>query len=105
MSIHSTTASVRTEHGGRYLQQLCKHWSHNLTVEFTPRHGTVVFPKDARGADYPGDAVATFNASDTALDVRIDGSAAAQVEGLKDVVARHLDRFAFREAPLAFDWR
>ncbi|HEX7694289.1 MAG TPA: DUF2218 domain-containing protein, partial [Sphingomonas sp.] len=25
-------------------------------------------------------------------------------EGLKGAVARHLDRFAFREAPLAFDW-
>jgi len=36
--------------------------------------------------------------------VRIDGSSEAQVSALKDVVARHLDRFAFREAPLAFDW-
>jgi hypothetical protein len=23
---------------------------------------------------------------------------------MKDVVAKHLDRFAFREAPLTFDW-
>lgn len=104
MSKHSTSASVPTKLGSRYLQQLCKHWSHNLTVEFTPAHGVVVFPKDARGADFPGDATATFEASDGALDVRIDGSSADQVEGLKGVVARHLDRFAFREAPLAFAW-
>ncbi|MCC2102319.1 MAG: DUF2218 domain-containing protein, partial [Hyphomicrobiales bacterium] len=29
----------------------------------------------------------------------------AHLDALKGVVARHLDRFAFREAPLAFDWR
>jgi len=84
---------------------LCKHWQHNLTVEFTPEHGTVVFPKDARGADWPSDALVTFDASGEALDVRIDASVGEQLEGLKGAVARHLDRFAFREAPLAFDWQ
>jgi len=28
-----------------------------------------------------------------------------QLDALKGAVARHIDRFAFREAPLAFDWR
>jgi hypothetical protein len=105
LSSHTTTATIPTKLGSRYLQQLCKHWAHNLAVEFTPEHGSVVFPRDARGANYPGDATATFDARDGALEVRIDGSSADQVEGLKGVVARHLDRFAFREAPLAFDWR
>jgi len=101
----SATASVPTSSGSKYLQQLCKHWSHNLTVEFTADHGTVVFPKDARGADHPADALVTFDASGDALQVRIDASSPEQLEGLKGAVARHLDRFAFREAPLPFDWR
>ncbi|AGH51348.1 MULTISPECIES: DUF2218 domain-containing protein [Sphingomonadales] len=101
----SAAASVPTSHGSRYLQQLCKHWAHNLKVEFTADHGTVTFPKDARGADFPGDAVATFDAAADALTVRIDASSPEQLEALKGAVARHLDRFAFREAPLAFDWR
>ena len=101
----SATASMPTSSGSKYLQQLCKHWSHNLTVEFTADHGTVVFPKDARGADHPADALVTFDASGDALQVRIDASSPAQLEGLKGAVARHLDRFAFREAPLPFDWR
>ncbi len=63
------------------------------------------FPKNARGADYPGDALATFDAQGDALDVRIDATSPEQRDALKDVVARHLDRFAFREAPLHFDWR
>lgn len=98
-------AAVPTAHASRYLQQLCKHWAHNLTVEFTPEHGTVIFPKDGRGADHPGDGLATLDADGEALTVRIDATSAAQLEGLKGALARHLDRFAFREAPLYFDWR
>ncbi|PKP96616.1 MAG: DUF2218 domain-containing protein [Alphaproteobacteria bacterium HGW-Alphaproteobacteria-13] len=101
---NSATARVPTANGGKYLQQLCKHWQHNLAVTFTPDHGTVTFPKDARGADWPGDALVTFDADGETLSVRIDASSAAHLDALKGVVASHLDRFAFREAPLAFDW-
>jgi hypothetical protein len=100
-----TTARVPTANGSRYLQQLCKHWSHNLKVEFTPEAGTVVFPKNARGADWPGDAVLTLKAEQDTLECKLEASAAAQREVLKGVVSGHLDRFAFREAPLKFDWR
>jgi uncharacterized protein len=106
MTIATVTASARvpTASASKYLQQLCKHWEHNLQVEFTPDNGTVIFPRDARGADHPGDAVVNFNAVEDGLDVRIDASSDEQLEALKGAVARHLDRFAFREAPLAFDW-
>ena len=105
MSVVSATASVPTQSASRYLQQLCKHWAHNLEVAFTPDRGTVVFPREARGADHPGDGLVTFDAGADALTVRIDASADSQLEGLKGAVARHLDRFAFREAPLPFDWK
>jgi len=36
--------------------------------------------------------------------VRIDATSPEQLEGLKGAVARHVDRFAFREAPLVYDW-
>ena len=101
----SAIAKVPTGHASKYLQQLCKHWQHNLAVEFTPEYGTVIFPRDARGAEWAADALVTFDAGPDSLSVRIDASVAGQLEGLKGAVARHLDRFAFREAPLAFDWR
>ena len=101
----SATARVPTRHASKYLQQLCKHWQHNLAVAFTADHGTVTFPRDARGADWPGDALVSFDAATDALTVRIDASVAGQREALEGAVARHLDRFAFREAPLAFDWQ
>lgn len=100
----SAIARVPTAHASKYLQQLCKHWQHNLAVEFTPDHGTVVFPKDARGATWDDDALVTFDAGAEALTVRIDASSDEHVEAMQGVVARHLDRFAFREAPLGFDW-
>lgn len=101
----SAVASVPTPNGSRYLQQLCKHWQHNLAVEFTPEHGTVVFPKDARGAEWPGDALVTFDAREGVLDIRIDASVEEQLERLKGAVARHVDRFAFREGELVYDWK
>ena len=101
----SSAARVPTAHASKYLQQLCKHWQHNLMVEFTANQGTVTFPKDARGADWPGDGLVTFDAGPDTLSVRIDASVEAQLEGLEGAVARHLDRFAFREAPLPFDWQ
>lgn len=101
----STTARVPTAHASKYLQQTCKHWEHNLSVVFTPEHGTIVFPKDARGANFPGDATVTFDAEPDALLVRIEASAVEQLEALQGAVARHVDRFAFREAPLAYEWR
>lgn len=104
MSTHSS-ARVPTTNGSRYLQQLCKHWSHNLEVEFTPEKGRVVFPRNARGADWPGDATLLLEAHADALECRLETSAEGQLEALKGAVARHIDRFAFREAPLAFDWR
>ena len=101
----ASVARVPTASASRYLQQVCKHWQHNLAVEFTPEHGTIVFPRDARGADHPGDALVTFDADGDALTARIEATSPAQLEGLKGAVARHVDRFAFREAPLPFEWQ
>ena len=86
---------VPTESGSRYLQQLCKHWSHKFAVDFTPEHGTVPLPF----------GLLTLDAEADALDVRIAVDDPAMVERAKEVVASHLDRFAFREAPLPFDWK
>lgn len=101
---HSATARVPTAHASKYLQQTCKHWEHNLAVVFNAERGTIVFPKDARGADFPGDATVTFDAESDALLVRIEATSVDQLEALQGAVSRHVDRFAFREGPLVYDW-
>ena len=85
---------AKTVSGSKYLQQLCKHWSHKFEVEFSENRGQVSFPS----------AVATMEASADALLVTIETDDLEAVERLKTVVANHLDRFAFREAPLPFEW-
>ena len=105
MNDHSAVAVIPTTSASRYLQQLCKHWSHKLAVAFTADEGTIVFPKDARGESFAADATVTLRAREAALEVVVEASAPRQLEGLKAAVASHLDRFAFREAPLPFDWR
>jgi hypothetical protein len=102
---YDSTAHVPTAHASRYLQQLCKHWAHNLAVTFDEHKGSVTFPRNARGADWPGDATLALAAHGDNLECRLETSAPEQREALKGAVARHIDRFAFREAPLAFDWR
>jgi uncharacterized protein len=85
---------AKTATGSKYLQQLCKHWSHKFEVEFSETKGLVRLPS----------AVATLEASPDALLVTIETDDAESVEQLKESVVRHLDRFAFREAPLPFEW-
>ncbi len=87
-------ARMTTTAGSRYLVQLCKHWSHKLDVTLDGSTGTVRFPE----------AVATMTAEADALLVLVEAADQGTVERTKDVVAAHLDRFAFREAPLRFDW-
>ena len=52
LDMASETARVPTGNGSRYLQQLCKHWSHKLDVRLEGDTGVVRFP----------DAVATMAA-------------------------------------------
>ena len=87
-------ARVPTASGAKYLQQLCKHWGHKFDVDLSDRKGVVRFPT----------AVATMEAEAQALLVTIEAEETETVERMKGVVASHLDRFAFREAPLAFEW-
>jgi hypothetical protein len=89
------TARVPTENGARYLQQLCKHWSHKLEVQLSDNEGTVRFPS----------AVATMKADPEALTVTVEAEDDETLQRMKGVVASHLDRFAFKEAPLPFDWQ
>ncbi len=101
----SSSAEVATPHAGKYMRQLCSHWTHNLAVTQEGETATVTFPRDARGADWPGDAVLTMQAHPDRLSCALVASHPDQLEALKGAVARHIDRFAFREGALVYDWR
>lgn len=88
------TATVPTAHGGKYVRQLCKHWAHKLDVTLDGDTGVVRFPN----------AVATMTGEADTLRIDLTADSAEMAEQMKGVIERHLDRFAFREAPLAYRW-
>ena len=101
---HTATARIATKSASKYLQQVCKHWEHNLPVNYDETHGEITFAKDARGADWPANAIVTLDADAGTLVCTINASAEGQRDGLKGALERHIDRFAFREVPLAYNW-
>lgn len=46
-----------------------------------------------------------MSADDKALTVEVEAASDEVLERMKGVVSSHLDRFAFREAPLPFEWQ
>lgn len=92
-SVTSKTA-IATEQASRYLQQLCKHFAHKLTVTFDEHAGEIVFSIGQ----------CRLKADDAALHIDLAAPSAEDMEQLKDVVIRHLVRFAFREE-VRVDWQ
>lgn len=86
-------ADVHTASGSRYLQQLCKHWSHKMVTEFDPQQGRV---------DFPSGAQLFLEADESVLHLKLEAPD-DRIEQMEGVVADHLKRFAFREE-LTFDW-
>lgn len=104
MSACIASGRVATPNASRYLQQIAKHFAHKLPVTSDAIHAEMIFPRDARGTTWPADAQVVLGASEDALSVTITASAEGQRDGLKRAIADHIDRFAFREAPLAWAW-
>lgn len=89
-------ARVPTVSASRYLQQLAKHWSHKMAVSYSAQEGRIAFPNGS---------VLEMRADSDTLDVVLTVNNGEDAVRMREVVASHLDRFAFREAPLTFDWR
>jgi hypothetical protein len=86
--MHASEARVPTASASRYLQQLCKHWSHKFAVEFSPERGAIPFAADRR---------CLLEATPDHLALRIEAADEATLERMEGVVIDHLKRFAFRE--------
>lgn len=87
-------ASVATASAGRYLGQLCKHWSHRFTVSFDRTAGRIELPA----------GVCLLTAGPDRLGLVLEAADEPGLARLEEVVAVHLNRFAFREGELTFDW-
>jgi hypothetical protein len=90
---HRAEAVIPTASASKYLQQLCKHFQHKLPATFDPQAGQITFPFGET----------KLAADDRVLTILVEAANGDDLERLKDVVARHLVRFAFREE-LAVNW-
>lgn len=84
----SAQTSIATPSASKYLQQLCKHWSHKFAVVFTPDQGRVPFGENR---------AATFAATPDTLTMRVEAADEETLTRLEGVVIDHLKRFSFRE--------
>ena len=80
----------------RYIQQLVKHWSHKMATSYTAGIGAFPFSdlESAVMQAMPEGIAITLTTADHDRNVHLRG-----------VIERHLDRFAFREAPLSYEWK
>jgi hypothetical protein len=90
-ALPSSEARVPTAVPRRYLAQLCKHFQHKLPVTFDEGHGRITFPAGTCSLDAASES--------SALLMRVTAEDETALATLEGVVARHLERFAFRERP------
>ena len=83
----NSETKITTESASRYLQQLCKHFSHKVPTEFEATHGSITLPM----------GVCQLDATDSLLTMRASASDDQDLTRLQGVMANHLKRFAFRE--------
>ena len=89
----STSAFVVTSRPERYIKQLVSHFGNKVRTELTEEGGRLQF-------DF---GVCDLKAAPTGIELIGTAEDAAQLETLKDVVARHLVRFGANDE-LTVSW-
>jgi uncharacterized protein len=89
-----TVATLQTEHGAKYIAQLCKHFAHKVDVSHADGHGECRFTC----------GTATMDADADMLTIRVTASDEEQVKETQHVIESHLLRFAFREEIQPLQW-
>ncbi|MDG4721553.1 MULTISPECIES: DUF2218 domain-containing protein [Thalassospira] len=90
----TTKGSVKTGQAAKYLVQLCKHFAHKVEVDLGETSADVAFPMGP----------CTITASSDTLIFEGRSEKAEGIEKMKGVIIIHLDKFAWREVPLDYQW-
>jgi hypothetical protein len=93
MARMSSSARVQTGSARRYMVQLCRHFAHKLPASFDDDSGSLEFPF----------GVCAMKAGPRILQLTVEAAGGEDLGRMEQVVARHLERFAFRE-PLDIAW-
>ncbi len=88
------TSGFTTERASQYLQQMSKHFAHKTAVEYTETDSVASI----------GASTARMTARGHQLSFVAESPDAEALAECKDVIERHIIRFAFREELTALDW-
>jgi uncharacterized protein len=89
-----TIARLHTEHGEKYIAQLCRHFAHKVDVLHSDNRGECRFVC----------GTAVMEAHEGAMRIRVTAPDESQLKETQDVVESHLLRFAFREELQPLTW-
>ncbi|MEP3347985.1 MAG: DUF2218 domain-containing protein [Litoreibacter sp.] len=85
---------IDTPNSSKYLQQLCKHFGHKISVEHDTHSGHARFSMGS----------ARLTADDQTLTVEFPSIGSEDIPTAHDVIDRHLEKFAFRENITGLNW-
>ena len=81
----------------RYIQQLVSHWGHKYATSYDAGESTGVFP-------FSDTETAVMTARPGGIAITLTTGDPERNQHMRGVIERHIDRFAFREAPLTYEW-
>jgi len=81
----------------RYIQQLVSHWGHKFATTYDEGDGMGVFP-------FSEHTNVVMTAREGGIGITLTTADLEENVRMRGVVERHIDRFAFREAPLTYTW-
>ena len=94
----TATGLAHCEKPERYIQQLVSHWGHKFATSYDEGDGMGVFP-------FSEHTNVVMTARPEGIAITLTTADMEENERMRGVVERHIDRFAFREAPLTYDWK
>ena len=101
MTPTTATGFAPCEKPERYIKQLVSHWGHQMATSYDEGAnglgGMGAFP-------FSDSENAVMTARPGGIEITLTTGDAERNLHLRGVIERHIDRFAFREAPLAYEW-
>ena len=97
VSGNTATGFATCEKPEKYIQQLVSHWGHKYATSYDEGDGMGVFP-------FSEHTNCVMTAREGGIAITLTTADAAENVHMRGVVEKHIDRFAFREAPLAYEW-
>ena len=94
----TATGLARCEKPEKYIQQLVKHWGHKMATSYDEGDGMGAFP-------FSEHTNAVMCAKQEGIAITLTTADMDENERMRGVIENHIDRFAFREAPLTYEWR